>query len=124
MRASAVATAVLALLLATHCAATPARKDAQRPEPLPPDPDAITVYGRYQPSLESLAPPGIELGDLNMIDGRLVIQVHADSEASRKALVRALERSGWYRGARWETVEAGGLREGEHILSVQPASNP
>ena len=124
MRKLPVVATVLALLFAAHCAAAPARKDAQRPEPLPPDPDAITVFGRYQPSLESLAPPGIGLGDLNVVDGRLVIQVHADGEASREAFVRALERSGWYRDARWETVAAGGLREGEFVLSVQPASNP
>lgn len=120
MRRLPVVAMVLALLFAVHCIAAPARKDARRPEHLPPDPDAITVFGRYQPSLESLAPPGIELGDLNVVDGRLVIQVHADAEASREAFVRALERSGWYRDARWETVAASGLREGEFVLSVQP----
>ena len=107
------------LLLAASCAASPARKQA-REAPVPPDPDAITVFGRYQPSLDSLAPPGVEIGDLNLLDGRLVMQVRADGEPSRKALVRALERSGWYRDARWERDVPGGLREGEGILSVRP----
>ncbi len=125
LRRPAPALAALALLLAMHCAAAPVpHRAAQQAEPLPPDPEAITVYGRYQPSLESLAPPGIEFGDLDMVAGRLVIQVHADGDVARRALVRALERSGWYRDARWEPVEGGGLREGEHVLSVRPASSP
>lgn len=120
MRAAGVCGLLALALLAAPASARPTR---QPPEPLPPDREAITVYGRYQPSLESLAPPGVEIGDLNIVDGRLLIQMHAESEPARRAFVRALERSGWYRGARWETVD-GGVREGEYVLSVQPASNP
>lgn len=110
--------AVACLLLAAGCAASPARKPA-REEPVPPDPAAITVFGRYQPSLESLAPPGVEIGDLNLVEGRLVLQVRADGDAARKALVRALERSPWYRDARWETPP-GDARTDESVLSVRP----
>ena len=108
------------LLMAAACAAQAPARPPDPSEPIPPDPEAITVYGRYQPSLESLAPAGIEIGDLNLVEGRLVIQVHAEGDAARAALVRALERSPWYREAHWETLAPGSLREGEGVLSVKP----
>lgn len=118
-----IAIAVVPLLwlwAATACVAQAPARQSGRPEPLPPDPEAITIYGRYQPSLESLAPAGVEIGDLNMVEGRLVIQVHADGDAARAALVRALERSPWYREAHWEKLAPGSLRAGEAVLSVKP----
>ena len=109
------------LLAATACAAPAPARQSGRVEPVPPDPGAITIYGRYQPSLESLAPAGVEIGDLNVVDGRLVIQVRAEGDTAREALVRALERSAWYRDARWESLAPGSLRNDEAVLSVQPA---
>jgi hypothetical protein len=110
---------VAVLLLSTHCAATPPAP-SQADGPVPPDPEAITVFGRYQPSLESLSPPGVEIGDLAMRDGRLIVHVQAESDAVATAFERALRRSGWYRDARREAVEPGALRAGEFVLSVQP----
>lgn len=110
---------VALLLVSTHCAATP-QMPSQDDAPVPPDPEAITVFGRYQPSLDSLSPPGIEIGDLAMRDGRLIVHVRAEGDAAAKAFERALRRSGWYRDARREAVEPGALREGEFVLSVQP----
>jgi hypothetical protein len=110
---------VVLLLMSTHCAATPPAP-SQADAPVPPDPQAITVFGRYQPSLESLSPPGVEIGDLAMRDGRLIVHVQAETDAAAKAFERTLSRSGWYRDARREAVEPGVLREGEFVLSVQP----
>lgn len=110
---------VVALVLSTHCAAAPGAPP-QANAPVPPDPEAITVFGRYQPSLESLSPPGVEVGDLAMRDGRLVMHVQAEGVAAAKAFERALRRSGWYRDLRREAVDPGALREGEFVLSVQP----
>jgi len=109
----------MVLLLSTHCAATPPAP-SQADASVSPDPEAITVFGRYQPSLESLSPPGVEIGDLAMRDGRLVVHVQAEGDAAAKAFERALRRSGWYRDARREAVEPGALRAGEFVLSVQP----
>ena len=107
-----------ALWLPAACALAAAPRQAATP--VPPDPEAITVFGRYQPSLDSLAPSGVEIGDLAMRDGRLVVHVHAESDAAASAFERALRRSAWYRDARREAVEPGALREGEFVLSVRP----
>lgn len=117
----AAATALCAgVLAAGGCAAAPATRGVQANEPVPPDPQAITVFGRYQPSLESLAPVGVEIGDLATRDGRLLIHVQAETPRAAKAFEEALQRSGWYRDARREDVQPGCLREGEFVLSVQP----
>jgi hypothetical protein len=109
------------LVLAGGCSAAPAQRAPQASDPLPPDPEAITVFGRYQPSLESLAPPGVEIGDLAVRDGRLVIHVQADTGRAATAFERALRTSGWYHDPRREPVEPGALRDGAFVLSVQPA---
>lgn len=109
------------LAVAGGCMAAPAQHAPHANAPLPPDPEAITVFGRYQPSLESLAPPGVEIGDLAMRDGRLVIHVQAETGRAATAFERALRTSGWYRDPRREPVEPGALRDGAIVLSVQPA---
>ena len=118
-RIAARCSLVMGLLLSTHCAASPPAP-SQAEAPVPPDSEAITVFGRYQPSLESLSPPGVEIGDLARRDGRLVVHVQAEGDAAAKAFERALRRSGWYRDARREAVEPGALRAGEFVLSVEP----
>ena len=109
------------LIIAGGCAAAPVERSRQVDAPIPPDPEAITVFGRYQPSLESLAPAGVEIGDLATRDGRLVIHMQSETPRAAEAFQRALLRSGWYRDARREAVEDGTLREGEFVMSVQPA---
>lgn len=107
-------------LPSTGCSASPVRQASEPAEPVPPDPEAITVFGRYQPSLESLAPQGVVVGDLAVVEGRLMIQLQVESKKAGDAFARALERSAWYRDARWEDAP-GDAREGEHVLSVRPS---
>lgn len=115
-----MALSCIGALESAGCTASPARKALESTEPVPPDPEAITVFGRYQPSLESLAPQGVLLGDLAVVEGRLVIQLQAESDSAGDVFARSLRRSGWYREARWEAVPAD-AREGERVLSVRPS---
>ena len=119
MQLMRIAMVMVLLLLAGSCAAGSDDR-GQRPEPEPPDPTAITVFGRYYSSLESLAPSGVQIGDLALREGRLVIHVQASGDGAQRAFIRALERSGWYRDVRREALQPEGLRDGQQVLSVRP----
>lgn len=92
---------------------------AQAVQPIPPDAEAITVYGRYTSSLESLAPPGVDIGDLEMADGKLIVAGYTESRAALKRFMRALERSPWYAKPALSTAADINAQRGDFVLWVE-----